>query len=243
MALSAYINSSDELKAYIKRRLGEPVINVELTDEQLNDSINLAIETFQEFAESGANIRFMTLAQQTGVQEYQLDYDVLAINGVFDTSEITLDAPFPDKVVSDHFGTTFGKSELLSLQLTRQYLADLKFVQTVPIRYNYNSATNKIYFIANPIEDKTLGIAYYAKTDYTDTTNGPMYNHLWIKKYAVALSREQWAMNLSKYSGSVLPQGLTMNADQILTKANEELEKLQEELNETWTPPVGFYTG
>ena len=41
--------SKAELKEYALRRLGKPVLEVNVSDDQIDDAIDYTIETFQEF--------------------------------------------------------------------------------------------------------------------------------------------------------------------------------------------------
>ena len=43
-----------ELKAYAKRRLGDPVIEINISDDQADDAIDYTIEKFQHFHYEGA---------------------------------------------------------------------------------------------------------------------------------------------------------------------------------------------
>ncbi len=69
MAISPYIGTLEALKTYIKRRLGSPVVRVELTDAQLLDCIDLALDKFIEIADDGTQMRFKTVSVTAGVQE------------------------------------------------------------------------------------------------------------------------------------------------------------------------------
>jgi hypothetical protein len=56
-----------------------------------------------------------------------------------------------------------------------------------------------------------------------------IYNDMWLKKYATALVKYQWAENLSKFSGVALPGGVTLDAERMKTEAQEEITRLEEE--------------
>ena len=70
-----------------------------------------------------------------------------------------------------------------------------------------------------------------------------VYNDRFLKEYATALFKEQWGMNISKYDGIQLPGGVTMNGQQILQSAQEEIQRLEEEMQLRHELPVDFYTG
>ncbi|OUW43014.1 hypothetical protein CBD41_08100 [bacterium TMED181] len=75
-------------------------------------------------------------------------------------------------------------------------------------------------------------------TTYTD-----IYNDYYLKRYATALIKKQWGINLSKFEGMVMPGGVTFNGRQILEDANEEIIKLEEEARLNWETPIDFLIG
>jgi membrane-bound inhibitor of C-type lysozyme len=75
-------------------------------------------------------------------------------------------------------------------------------------------------------------------TAYTD-----VYNDYYLKRYATALIKRQWGINLSKFEGMVMPGGVTFNGRQILEDANEEIIKLEEEARLNWETPIDFLIG
>ncbi|MDP7367952.1 MAG: hypothetical protein QGH83_11945, partial [Candidatus Pacebacteria bacterium] len=51
--------STTELKEYCLRKLGKPVIDVNLADEQMNDMIDEAIQMFQEYHFDGTEVHYL----------------------------------------------------------------------------------------------------------------------------------------------------------------------------------------
>lgn len=62
------------------------------------------------------------------------------------------------------------------------------------------------------------------------------FNDRWLKDMATAFVREQWGQNLSKYDGQQLPGGVTVNAERIIERAQNDIEKLREELIQIEAP-------
>ena len=248
MAISAYVQSKEQLKIYIKERLGYPVVNIEVTDTQIEHIINETLEKFIEFAEGGIQMRVMTLAVTAGTQEYQLPFDVYAVVNMFDREDFNLGTTiFEDdsKTPSIEFHPLFNqlyKVDLLTIELSRQMLESINFMMKVKILYDFNGATRKLYLIDSPDESYTAGIVYYQRPDYSDN-NSLLYDQTWIKRYSVALTKRQWAGNLLKYTGTPLPAGVQLNAEGILNEANADIEKLDQELEEVWRLPADFLIG
>ena len=75
------------------------------------------------------------------------------------------------------------------------------------------------------------------------TAANDIWNDIFLKKYTTALIKEQWGMNLTKFTGATLPGGIELNGEEILSSAREELERLDEEMRLNYEEPVDFYVG
>ena len=244
-AKTPYIKSKNELKEYIKRRLGYPVINVEITDEQLEDVINETIEKFIEVAYPGIQLRLGRLKTEDGKMEYDMPYEVAAVVKVFGKGEGgggMMAAPFGMRVAMAQSleNVYFQKLDLISIELMMEYIETLGVMFYRGTEFDYNTMTKKLYLFKNP-GDGELGLLFYEYVSEEDTLY--IYDHRWIKKYATELARLQWGRNLMKYAGSMLPSGLQMNAEAIISEAKEELQKLDEELETKYQLPVDFFIG
>ena len=49
----ATLTSKAELKSYVKRRLGDPVIEINVSDDQLDDAVDYSLQKFQQFHYDG----------------------------------------------------------------------------------------------------------------------------------------------------------------------------------------------
>lgn len=67
------------------------------------------------------------------------------------------------------------------------------------------------------------------------------YNHTWIKGYALNLSKRVWGENVGKYSQSLIG-GATINFDRIISEAQSELDKLDEDLLNKYSEPLGIFS-
>lgn len=243
MALSAYIASKNDLKTFIKEKLGEPIVTVEISDTQLDHAINETLEKWIEFAEGGVQYRLMSLSVTPGTKEYILDFDVYSIHKIFDATKIgLLSAVFPDRMLADFEGMAARTGQLLTIELSRQFLSSIDFIIREKVEFDYNSATRTLYLYEDPKESVNLGITYYQRTNYSDE-DSLIYDQQWIKRYSVELARYQWGINLTKYAGTILPEGMLLNAEGILSEAKEVKEKLELELEETWRLPANFEHG
>ena len=74
-------------------------------------------------------------------------------------------------------------------------------------------------------------------------THTDVWGDRWLARYASTLIKRQWGSNVSKFEGIQLPGGQTFNAANIVSEAQEELNKLEEEMNSAYSLPVYDMTG
>lgn len=252
MPLQPYLASKDELKEFILERLGKPVINIEVTDKQIQHCINDTLEHWVTHAEGGTQYRFMELTGVKGTQDYQLGFDVEAVTWAYDINDVDISAIFPagSFTTTSFTGTANyvtgvvggNQHDLLSIELTRNHLQTIEFMLSEKVEFDFNSTTKVLHLNQELDTSKTLGLTFYQRVDYSDEGSF-LYDHTWIKRHSTALVKHQWASNLLKYTGTSLPAGIQLNAESILNEAKEEIEKLDEELWQTWKLPTDFFIG
>ena len=112
-----------------------------------------------------------------------------------------------------------------------------------PIRFNQLS--NRLYIDqdwANDISvDEYIIIECYRKLD--PTTHTDIFDDLYLKRYATTLIKRQWGQNLSKFAGTAMLGGVTLNGTEIFSTAISEQEKLEEEIRTTYEEPVHMQQG
>lgn len=117
-------------------------------------------------------------------------------------------------------------------------------VGETPIRFNQHQ--NRLYIDADWSNDFTadqdyLVIECYRKIDpatYTD-----IYDDIFLKRYATCLLKKQWGSNLSKFSGVAMLGGVEMNGENIYSQAQEEQNKLEEQMQEAFEIPPMHMVG
>ena len=73
---------------------------------------------------------------------------------------------------------------------------------------------------------------------YTD-----VYNDMFLKRYTTALIKRQWGTNMKKFDGVQLPGGVVLNGGKIYDEAEDELLKIETEIQARFELPVDFFTG
>jgi len=68
-----------------------------------------------------------------------------------------------------------------------------------------------------------------------------IYNDFWLKKYATAIIKKQWGINLIKFQGVKLPGGTELNGRQIYDDGQREIDEIRGQMLSTYEmPPLDF---
>jgi len=237
------LNSHKSLSEYILRKLGAPVINVELADEQLDDCIYDAINYFIDRHYDGVE-QVLTLVDVDDIVKQdgyvELPSEIVGVASILDATPTTgsVDA-------FERLNYLIANSEILnsandltgveSYVSTMRNIADIRFFFTPARDYEYNKATNRLHLRTDLTRVSQLGVISYRAVDPTYDVD--LYNDEWLKRYATAKARVQWGVNLTKYQGQVFPGGTTLDATTILQKGEADLEKALEEFEMTYNHP------
>lgn len=264
MAYNIKVPTKTDLKKYILAKLGSPVIQIEITDEQLEICIDETMEMYYQTAYGGLIERYIPITLLTGIQSYIMPNEVFSVLNVHSSrfGGISHSAPsnmfsMNQYVASDLYRGS-GKIDLLTYELTNNMLATLDLILTKKHTYDYSAANRTIYLFEVPKYDENVLIHVYKRNypelvpnpayivggtepEFVESTN--VYNEMIIRKLATEKARYQWATNLQKYSGSQLPNGLNLNVDGILQESKDNVLKYEEELYAKWSLPVDIFIG
>ena len=261
-------------KEYCLRNLGKGVIDINVSDDQVDDRVDEALQYFAQYHYDG--IEKVYLKHQIT----QADVDRAASNDTTtatDTIDNSITAsftegkgfiPMPSAVVSviqifpfDDIATNnmfdiryqlrlndlydFSSTSIMHYQMTMEHLDFLShiLVGEKPIRFNQHQ--NRLYIdmdFENDIDvDEFIIIECYRKIDPASYTD--IFDDIYLKRYATALIKRQWGANLSKFSGVAMLGGVTMNGETIYSQAQEELEKLEEQIQLSFETPIDYMVG
>ena len=181
--------------------------------------------------------------------------DVVGVNAVMRSVNTDLVGIFPGgSVFPIMLGGMLGNDyacgdmgyDLVSYVAMREYMATLEFLFFPPIDYSFNMRTHRLYINSNNIgqDSGAYGTGIRGKIFAIDAMVKPspdvypdLFNDMWLKEYATALVRAQWGRNLTKFQQVNLPGGITMNGDQILQTAREDIKELKSRFAMDWADP------
>lgn len=225
----------EEFKDYVMRRLGWPVQQINIDDEQLEDRIDDALSFYKDYHYDG--IERVILKHEITPTDITNGYitfpevvqginRILAGFGGNGTTnwmspmyQITLDAVM-----------TLTSTSLIPYHLAMSHIAELAFMFDSTPGIRFNRHRNQLF-----LHDERVMVAgnwivveatrYLDPADYSD-----VWNDRWLKKYATALVKKQWAENMKLFSGVALLGGVTMDAVTMWQEADNEIVTLEQEI-------------
>lgn len=250
--------SKEELSDWIKRELGEPVIRINVSQDQIDDAIDSAMEYWQEYNEAGQERKYIyKIIAQTDIDAgyFKLPDMVQAVFNVLNPNQAGLIGSsseslfdFSYQFMSSNIGSLTGTGQggigaLSDFYIMRQYQTELgrMFAPPPNFRYRYNMQKCYVDFIS-----QYYSVGDLIVFDVQAFIDPDIYERVWTNRYlrnlAVAYTKKKWGNNLSKFTNINLPSGLTLNGSQILGDAMLDIEKAEQDIMGTMEP-TGFIVG
>lgn len=250
--------TKEELRNWIKRQFGYPLVKVELTNDQLDDCIDYASEKFSEWATGNANEEiFLTLPLSAGQSIYELPEGVVSIvdyseeagysggvNQLFTVENYLYQLGY----IPNNIGQSYGN--FISYHLALEFISTMKRYLTNKYTYRYFRDSNKLQLIPTPTPTnrefvllKTYMLRGAASPDWSlDSYYEWLHGQFWVRKYAKALAKEQLGYIRRKFNqfDSIGNTGIKLDGEQLVQEAKEELDKLGEELVDKYAYDPGF---
>ena len=253
---------------YCLRRLGYPVLEVNVDDDQIEDLIDDAIQYFQERHFDG--IERMLLKHEitkenkeilkTGITTTTANSTVGITTTTFTESQNFIQLPDHvlgvERVLKMDASTIssglfnikyqiflndlyyYGALDLMNYAMTKTYLEDLSRIITPDTQLRFNKKNHRLYLdidFGQLSDDTFIIIDGYRLLDPSDAP--AIYNDFWLKRYATAIIKKQWGMNLIKFNGVLLPGGVQLNGRQIYEDALREIEEIEYSLKTEYEIP------
>jgi len=247
-------STRQDLIDYCLRRLGAPVIEINVDVDQLEDRADDTLQLFQEY-HADAVVRTFLKHQVTAtdVSNGYITVDdsityikkLFQINSTGGSSAGMFDIKYQISLNEIYDLNTFI-GDLAYYEQIKQYLSLIDQMLTGQPQIDFNRHQNRVYIHGefseqNIKEDDYLVFETFKIVDpetYTD-----VYNDIFVKEYLTQAIKQQWGANLIKFEGMVLPGGVQLNGRQLYDDATQEMLRLEEKLRTTYELPVDFFVG
>jgi len=243
--MTLILESTDDLQEYCLRKLGKPVINIEISTDQLCDRLDDALQFYAQYHYNGTEEVFFKhniTAGDVSRGYLRIKDEIVAILDIVESYNMSTD-------LFDNVRFLLLQDSLLDFtypNVTDYYIAK-EHIETVshvltPVRsFTFNYPTHRLIPHAKLVEDKFVILRGYRIVDPEDCSD--IYNERSLKKLAVQYVKQQWGSNLKKFSGVQTAGGIELNGQQIYDEATEEIEKIEEEFQDRFEAPIGMFVG
>ena len=258
-------------KEYCLRALGKPVIDINVDDDQVDDRIDEAVQYFAQYHVDGVErmyLKYLVTAADitrmtTDTSESVTDSSVTttwkrADNFlVVPTSVISVVNVFPlsDRSSMNLFDVRyqlrlndlydFSSTSIVHYEMTMRHLDFLDHILVGEKPMRFNQLSNRLFIDMDWKNDITAGefliIEVFRKLD--PDTHTDIYDDIYLKRYATALIKRQWGQNLSKFNGTAMLGGVTLNGPELFSTAIAEQQKLEEEIRSNYEEPAHMQQG
>ena len=239
----------DEFKEWCLRKLGKPVIEINVDKDQVDDRVDEALSFYWDYHFDGTERTFFkhqVTANNISEGYITVPENIIGVVNLFDIG----DALSTNNLFNIRY--QFALNEIYDLSnynLSNYYLAmqHIQFLEEFLVgkqQLRYNRHVNKLYI--------DMGWGKVNEGDYIiaeaynivdPNTYADVWKDRWLQNYATAKIKYQWGSNLTKFSGMQLPGGVTFNGEQILQDALAEIQKLEEEMIVSYSLPVSDMIG
>lgn len=246
------INSRTDLVRYCLRKLGAPVIKINVTDQQIDDRINDTIDMYIEFHMDGSYRKIYThkITKNDINNGYITTPDtIVSIMSVLSNNNsstfINMSNIQVQMYFSDLLSNTLIGGDISGYTQSMSYLNMMN--QSLPNDVDpistYQIHENKLIIpsinLSKMTEGSVIALECYMCTDPDEAAQ--IFNDYWVKQYATAQIKLQWANNISKFSSVNMPGGGTLNGDALMQQATQEIQDLEIKLKDQFSlPPMAF---
>jgi hypothetical protein len=239
----------EDFKDYCLRSLGEPVIKVNIDEDQLDDRLDDALEMYQNFhfdAVERIYLKHQLTAGDVANTYVTMPEATISVSRVFPLSTGLHSTNMFDMTYQWKLNDiqSFTSPFLIDYYLSQRHLRllDQTFNGEIGIRHSRHA--RRVYIDVDWINKAVAGqwLIFDTNSILDPDTYTKIWNDDWLKRYATQLIKRQWGTNLTKFSGKLIGD-ITVNGDKIYLDAVTEIKALEVELREKFEMPPFFITG
>lgn len=233
-----------EFTEYCLRKLGKPVIEINVDDDQVSDRIDEALQYFYDYHFDGSEKTYYKKAidaTDKANKYITMPDNIIGVVNLFDMgSAIGLNNLFNIRyqiALNDLYTLTSVSMVPYYMAMSHIQFLEQLLIGKKPLRYNRHM--NKVYI---DMDWDQIAEGNYIILEAYQVVNPEVYtkawNDRWLQRYASCLIKQQWGQNLKKFEGMKMPGGLTFNGQKIFDEATTERDALEKEMIYTYSLPA-----
>jgi len=247
-------DSRQDLIDFALRRLGEPVIEINVDIDQVEDKVDDALQKYQEY-HSDATLRTYLKHEVTATDvtngyiplsaSIQWVKRLFPMNSSFGSGGNMFDLKYQMYLNNMQDFYSFA-GDLSYIYQMEQYLSMIDQQLNGLPQVRHSRRQQRLY-IDGDLADGDIKAGDYVVAEVYQIIDPEVHLSIWndmfMKDYTTQLIKQQWGVNMSKFEGMQLPGGVTISGRQLYEVATAEIEKLEEKLRLEQELPVDFLIG
>ena len=243
--------SRTELKDYCLRRLGYPVIDINVSNEQIDDRIDDALQYYRDYHFDGSERTFYrhSVTQADKDNKYiTLPDGFMGVSDILDIGDSSVGSNTLFNLrYQIHMNDLYdiSSSNMTPYVMAMRHIENIEEIFVGKQLFRFNQHINQLHIDMDWENDIDLGnyviIDGYKVVD--PDTYSAVWGDRWLLRYTTALIKKQWGENVSKFANMQLPGGVMLDGVRILQDAQSEIDKLEEEMIGSYSLPVSDMTG
>lgn len=236
--------SRAEFKENCLRRLGKPVIEINVDDDQVNDRIDEALRYFWDYHFDGADkvyYKYQITDTDKTNKYITMPENIIGVVNLFPIGQsLNTNNLFNIRyqiALNDLYTLTSVSMVPYYMALTHVQFLEQFLVGQQPLRYNRHM--NRLYI---DMDWNIVNTGDHIIVEAYQVVDPDVYTKAWadrwLLRYAACLIKQQWGQNLKKFQGMQLPGGLTFNGQKIYDEATAERDALEHEMIYSYSLPV-----
>jgi hypothetical protein len=231
-------------KEYCLRRLGKPVIEINVDEDQVEDRVDDALRYYWDYHFDGTEkIYYKHLVTDTDKTNKYITVpdNVIGAVNLFNIADpsIRSDDLFNIRyqiALNDLY--TLTSVSMVPYYMVMEHLSLISEMLVGKQLLRFNRHMNRLYIDMdwNSLSNEYLLVEAYQIIDPTEYVD--VWKDQWLMRYATALIKRQWGSNLTKFTGMQLPGGLTFNGEKIYNDAVAEIQDLEDKMISSYSLPV-----
>ena len=235
--------SKTTFKEHCLRRLGKPVIEINVDEDQVDDRVDEALDYYADYHFDAFEVSYykheVTEADKTN-KYITIPENIIGVVDMFDIG----DATSTNNLFNVRYQIALNDLyDLSRYELVPFYMnfQNIRFIEEILVgkqRIRYNRHMNQLHIdmgwdridAGNFIVCKAYRVI--DPDTYTD-----VWKDRWLLRYASALIKLQWGSNLIKFEGMQLPGGVQFNGQKLYDDAFAERQQLEEEMATNYVYP------
>lgn len=255
MATTSKIKNRTQFAGYCLRKLGHPMIKINVTNDQINDCIDDSIQFYNHFHfDATSEVYHKHQITQENIDNRYIDIpdNIVSVKKIvpissdsYSTSTEALFDPMYQMYKSDLL--SFNNLST-SVQYLMQWKESAKMIQLlisgIKEIFDFSVHENRLYLHLNWMTDIAIddwlvinAERILLNPDEDINAESDVWGDMFLKEYCAALIQLQWGQNLSKYENVQMPGGVVFSGERIYMEAKEKVERIKEEARSVWELP------